>query len=72
MQISNQTTIVVRFFGNGYSTCSFSVRYSAKKKSVSGCYFFDRLLHSLTEYEEKNCKSTAKLRIATSLKCGKV
>ena len=43
-----------------------------KKGLCQVVIFFDRLLHSLTEYEEKNCKSTAKLRIATSLKCGKV
>ena len=49
MQISNQTTMVVRFFGNGYCTCSFFVRYSAKKKGL-----FVGLLHSLTEYKEKN------------------
>ena len=50
MQISNQTAIVVRFFGNGYCTCSFFVRYSAKKKKS----LFIRLLHPLTEYKEKN------------------
>lgn len=53
MQISNQTTIVVRFFGNGYGTSSFFVRYSAKKKKKG---LFVRLLHSLTEHEEKNLR----------------
>ena len=36
MHISDQTTIVVRFFGNGYGTCSFFVRYSAPKKKKKG------------------------------------
>ena len=54
MQISNQTTIVVRFFGNGYGTSSFFVRYSAKIKNKKS--LFVRLLHSLTEHEEKNLR----------------
>ena len=61
MQISNQTTIVVRFFGNGYGTHIVSLEgiqkkekkkeKRKKKRSLLGCYFFfDLILPTFLKY----------------------